>query len=195
MINVGLTGGIGSGKTTIAGYFADLGIAVYNSDLEARKLMQSSEDLRSGIIALFGSLAYNKDLLDRKYIASKVFNDSEALSRLNALVHPAVRIHFRKWRALQAGPYTIQEAAVIFESGTRASYDKVILVTAPEKERITRVMKRDGIVEEEVKARLHNQWSDLEKAKFADFIIVNSDREKIRSMVHAIHLELLKISG
>jgi dephospho-CoA kinase len=195
MINVGLTGGIGSGKTTIAGYFADLGIAVYNSDLEARKLMQSSDDLRSEIMELFGRLAYNNDLLDRKYIASRVFNDKEALHRLNALVHPVVREHFRKWRALQSGPYTIQEAAVIFESGARANYDKIILVTAAEEERIARVMKRDGIEEEEVKARLRNQWSDSEKAKSADYIIVNSDRKKARSKVRAIHLELLKISG
>ncbi len=195
MINVGLTGGIGSGKSTVAGYFQDLGVPVYNSDLEAKKLMQSSDELKSEIMGLFGPEAYDKGILDNKYLASLVFSDSEALNRLNALVHPAVRLHFLNWRALRQGAYTIQEAAIIFESGTQANYDKIILVTAPEEVRISRVMNRDGSEEEAVKARIRNQWSDSEKAKSADFIIVNTDLKKTRSKVRTIHWELMKISG
>ena len=194
MIVVGLTGGIGSGKTTVAKMFEDLNIPVYNSDQEAKLLMVNSKQLKVKIKELLGKNAYDKKVLNRKYIADKVFTNPELLAELNAIVHPAVRKHFIDWVVKQDSAYVIQETAIIFENSSQSKYDKIILVTAPEEVRIQRVMDRDKISIENIKERIANQWSDAEKLKYSDFIIENLDYKKTLRKVKEIHKQLLKIS-
>ncbi|MCW5516544.1 dephospho-CoA kinase [Muriicola sp. Z0-33] len=195
MMIVGLTGGIGSGKSTVAGYFKELGVPVYNSDKQAKKLMRNSKKLRKAIIKLLGEDAYIGKKLNRSVIAQKVFNNKELLEGLNHLVHPAVKQHFLKWARKQESNYVIQEAALLFENGSYKNYDKMILVRAPLSQRIARLLERDGSSESEIMARIKHQWSDEEKSALSDYLIDNIDLEKTRSEVALIHRELLKISG
>ena len=188
---VGITGGIGSGKSTIAAYFnSEYNIPVYYADAEAKKLMVSP-DLRTQIIDLLGVAAYNETDLDRKYVASKVFNDAQLLEALNAIVHPAVGEHFIKWARSQDAPYVLKEAAILFENNTEKLCDYVILVTAPEEVRIDRVLKRDQTTEAEIKSRMDKQWKDSKKIPLADFVIENTDLELSKKMVSKIHSQLL----
>tara|TARA_R110002051_G_scaffold192723_1_gene261267 strand:+ start:16820 stop:17401 length:582 start_codon:yes stop_codon:yes gene_type:complete len=189
---VGLTGGIGSGKSTVAELFEALGVPVYNSDKEAKKLMTRKE-IRNQISALFGEKAYLKGELNRQFIATKVFNNAILLEELNAIVHPAVKKHFIVWKNKQKYPYVIQETAILFENGLEGRFDTVILVTAPEEVRINRVTNRDKVTVEEVQARIANQWSDEEKSKRSDFIINNIDLTETTKKVHEIHIQLLKL--
>jgi len=195
MMRVGLTGGIGSGKSTVAGYFRDLGIPVYDSDTRARELMEGLPSLRDDITALLGPGAYTNGRLNRAYIAERVFNDPDLLAALNTLVHPAVRSDFQQWSLQQQAPYVLQEAAVLFENGGYKRLDHTILVTAPESTRVRRVMKRDQASREAVLARMKNQWDDLRKIPLADFVIENTRRERARSQARKIHRKLLKLSG
>ena len=172
---VGLTGGIGSGKSTVAHMFMELGVPVYDSDREAKALMTNSKALKKDIIALFGESAYLEQNLNRKYIASQVFSDKDLLKKLNAVVHPAVREHFTTWAKAKEAPYVIQESALIFEEQNEALYDAVILVTAPQETRLQRVMKRDAAKRKEVLNRMAHQLSDSEKAQMAKYTIQNID--------------------
>jgi len=193
MIRVGLTGGIGSGKTTVAGYFRDLGIPVYNSDQRARELMEADDELRQGISDLLGAGAYGDGGLNRGYIASRVFGDTALLKALNHLVHPVVRKDFLIWAGQQKAPYILQEAAILFENGAYEGFDKMILVTAPREIRIRRVMDRDSVSRESVVARMKNQWETSRKIPLADYVIENTDLEKTRLQVGRIHGELLQL--
>lgn len=195
MMIVGLTGGIGSGKSTVAGYFKELGVPVYNSDKQAKKLMRNSKKLRKAIIKLLGEDAYKGKKLNRSVIAQKVFNNKELLEGLNSLVHPAVKQHFLKWAGKQESNYVIQEAALLFENGSYKNYDKMILVRAPLTQRIARLLERDGSSESEIMARIKHQWSDEEKSALSDYLIDNIDLEKTRAEVALIHRKLLKISA
>ncbi len=195
MMIVGLTGGIGSGKTTVAGFFTDLGVPVYNSDKEARKLMQSSKKLKTEITELVGERAYESGKLNRKYIATTVFGDNDLLLKLNELVHPAVKKHFLKWVEKQKSDYVIQEAAILFENGSYKNYDKMILVKAPLNVKIARLMRRDASSKEDIEARMKNQWKDSKKSRLSDYIIDNTDLKKTRLQVDQIHGQLGKISG
>lgn len=188
---VGLTGGIGSGKTTIAEMFEKLKVPVYYADDEAKKLMQKSGPLRQGILALFGEKAYKGKDLNRPYIAGIVFRDHQKLRQLNALVHPAVEDHFRNWAGLQESSYVLQESALIFENRKQQQFDAVILVTAPLETRIERVMKRDGISKQNVVERIENQMSDSLKIQEATFVIHNTDLTKSRERVREIHEQLI----
>lgn len=190
---IGLTGGIGSGKTTVSGMFAELGVPVYNSDLEAKRLMQTSTSLRKKISALLGDEAYKGKSLQRPYIAGKVFKDADLLKKLNAIVHPAVKKHFRKWVARQDFPYVIQEAAILFENGSYTAFDSMILVTAPEEIRIGRIQERDGSTRESILERIGHQWKDDRKAALADYVIENTDLALTRNQVAVIHAELLEL--
>ena len=181
MMVVGLTGGIGSGKTTVATMFADLNVPVYNSDREAKSLMNNSKALRKQIKTLLGKEAYQEKILNRKFIADKVFVNPELLSELNKIVHPAVRNHFLEWKEKQKSNYVIQEAAIIFENSSHKNYDKIILVTAPEEIRIKRVIERDKLSLEKIKERIANQWSDDKKAQLSDFVIINLDLNALTS--------------
>lgn len=191
---IGLTGGIGSGKTTVAKMFADLGVPVYNSDREAKLLMVNSKKIRKEIKALLGERSYKKKVLNRKYIADKVFANPELLSELNKIVHPAVRDHFLEWSEKQDTSYIIQETAIIFENDSQSKYDYIILVTAPEAIRIERVSSRDTTSVEKIKERIANQWPDDRKVELSDYVILNIDLKKTQKRVKEIHKELLKIS-
>ena len=192
MRHVGLTGGIGSGKSTIAEYFKALGIPVYSSDARAKDLMESNGQLKVELIRLFGDKAYVNDCLNRTYIAELVFSNPELLDRLNTLVHPVVQADFMAWANLQNAPYVIQEAAVLFENGGYKNFDYTILVKAPLEERVRRVMVRDGVSREAVLSRIQNQRSDAQKEPLADFVIENLNLESSREIVLKIHELLLQ---
>ncbi|NND14709.1 MAG: dephospho-CoA kinase [Eudoraea sp.] len=191
---IGLTGGIGSGKSTVAEYFRGLDIPVFDSDLEAKKLMNENKNLQSEIIGLFGEKAYNNGILNREFLAGKVFQDPNLLGRLNELVHPAVRREFRDWVSKQDAPYVIQEAAILFEHGAYKLLDEMILVWAPKELRIKRVMKRDSKTRQQVLARMENQWGDTEKTALSDYIIENIHLKETQKQVSAIHASILNKS-
>ncbi len=195
MMTVGLTGGMGSGKTTVARLFAAQGIPVYDSDSMARKLMETPGKLMTGITELLGEEAYVGNKLNRSFIAGKVFDDKALLDRLNKLVHPAVKRDFRRWAAVQDAPYVIQEAAILFENGSYKEHDKTILVTAPEEVRVARILKRDGSSETEIRARMEHQWKDSRKEALAHFTIFNKNLESTRETVKEVHAKLLQTTG
>ncbi|MBT8285494.1 MAG: dephospho-CoA kinase [Flavobacteriaceae bacterium] len=192
MKKVGLTGGMGSGKTTVAKMFKELGIPVYNSDLEARRIMNENTEVRKAVKALFGDNAYENDQLNRAFIAKKVFGNSALLEELNKVVHPAVRKDFRDWAARQSAPYVIQEAAILFESGGHEHFDHMILVTAPKKTRIIRIKQRDQLSEKDILERMKHQWSEKRKKALADYVIHNSDLLGTNKKVRKIHEELIR---
>ena len=189
---IGLTGGIGSGKTTVAAMFTDLGIPVYIADQRARELTNSSEAIIDGIKKLLGKEAYVDGSLDRAFVSEQVFNDKELLDALNAIIHPEVGRDFTIWCDKQQSPYVIKEAAILFESGSYLGCDQVILVTADLEMRIERIIRRDGTDREHILARMSNQWSDQRKSELADFIIENNDLASTRAQVEQIHAQLLQ---
>jgi dephospho-CoA kinase len=186
---------MGSGKSTVGEMFAGLGVPVYNSDVEAKRLMGQSGEIKNAIEALIGKEAYEGNKPRRKVIAEKVFADSTLLEGLNAIIHPAVKRDFETWRKQQSAPYLIQEAAILFENGSYGKFDKIILVCAPKEERIRRIRARDGSSRMAVEARMAHQWDDARKAALADFVIENHDLGKTRSEVHLIHRKLMELSG
>lgn len=192
---VGLTGGIGSGKTTVAKYFEELGVPVYIADLEAKALMNRSKVIRRKLIALFGNEAYVENTLNRPFIAQQIFNDKDLLNDINAIVHPKVASHFKRWVNKQDSPYVISEAAILFENGSYKKYDYIITVTAPEHIRLQRVIKRDNSNKQKVEAIMANQWSDQEKIKRSDFVIENIDLEQTKIQVRKIHKKILKLTS
>lgn len=192
---VGLTGGIGSGKSTVAKMFVELGIPVYNSDVEAKKLMVTSSEVKMAITELLGKEAYDENTLNRSYIANKVFKDIELLEKLNEIVHPAVGKHFMEWVNRQNSPYVIQETALIFENNAQDKYDCTILVTAPIEARIQRVIDRDNVEEQAVVDRINNQMDDKQKVDLADFSIKNLELDKTKGKVNELHLKLLALSS
>lgn len=187
---IGLTGGIGSGKSTVARMFESLGIPIYYADREAKDLMISSESLRAGIIDLLGEEAYINNVLNRAYIAEIVFNNKDKLQSLNELVHPEVQKHFEIWVKNKDAPYVIQENALIFEKNQQDRYDQVVLVVADENTRIQRVMKRDDSSKDQVLERISNQLSDKEKIRFANFVINNDSLIETKNQVEMIHKKL-----
>lgn len=191
---IGLTGGIGSGKTTVAGFFKDLGIPVFIADEAGKDLMKTSAKVKSEIIDLLGPDSYIEDLPNRKYIASVVFNSAEKLEHLNKIIHPAVSQYFEKWKKGQTAPYVIYEAAILFESGGHKKCDAVILVTAPYEKRMERLQRRDPNSIAEIQARMKHQWSDEEKRKMANFEIINSEIAYTKEQVQNLHEILLNPS-
>lgn len=194
MIVVGLTGGIGSGKTTVASFFIELGVPVYNSDKEAKKLMTSSKKVKKAIIELLGKQAYKNKKLNKKYISKRIFNDDSLLIKMNGIVHPAVQKDFLAWARKQKAPYVIQETALIFENTKQDFYDFIILVTAPMKLRLARVMVRDSASKKEVLDRLKNQLDDDDKIPFSDYVIENIKLPNTKLKVEEIHNALLNNS-
>lgn len=192
MKRIGITGGIGSGKTTVSHLFQELGAPVYIADDEAKRLMHQSP-VKEEITALFGADAYDTNgWLNRKYIAAIVFKNKEKLNRLNAVVHPAVEKDFEDWVARQQAPYVIYEAAILYETGRYKQFDYTVLITAPVAVRIERLMKRDGASAREIKDRMKNQWPDEDKQKLADWVIHNEDLSVTIKEVMKIHEFLLK---
>ena len=183
---IGLTGGIGSGKTTIANYFAEKGIPVYIADDEARKITESPEILQS-IRALFGDEVFNNEKLDRVRVSQIVFNDTDKLKLLNEIIHPAVKKHFKNWVLQHSNfDFIVYETAILFESGSYKQCDVVISVIAPIETRIKRVMIRDSVSREEVLNRIKNQLSDEDLIKKSDFIIENNTIEETKHQVDKI---------
>jgi dephospho-CoA kinase len=191
MIKVGLTGNIGSGKSVVAAIFASLGAPVFHADSEARKLFDD-EKIKEQVRAVFGPDAFTPSAeVNRKVLAEIVFDDIKLLSQLNSIIHPAVRSAYHQWCRLHAEmPYTLYEAAILFESGHYQGMDKIICVTAPEALRIRRVMDRDGITAGEVSKRIANQWVEHKKIKLSDFVIRNDETESLIEQVIKIHREL-----
>lgn len=192
MMVVGLTGGIGSGKTTIAKMFEKLGISVYISDKEAQKLIESDENIKNRIKSSFGELAYINGKYNRKYIAEIVFKDKDKLSVINEIVHPEVVKHFLEWKTKQNSPYVIKESAILFESGAYQNCDYIITVTVPEQERIRRVVERDGVSEKSVRERIKNQWTDEKRISLSNEVINNINIEISSLKVQEIHSKLIK---
>lgn len=191
---IGLTGGIGSGKTTVANFFKKLGVPVYIADVEAKKIMNTSASIKKALISWFGEKSYLNNELNRKFISSKVFKDKELLQKLNNIVHPEVDKHFKVWVANQDQSYVIYEAAIIFENNAQSKFDYTILVTAPEDIKVKRVLNRDESTEQEVRNRMKNQWDDSKKEKLANFIIENIDLEDTKSQIYLLHTKLLSLA-
>ncbi|WP_339653680.1 dephospho-CoA kinase [uncultured Maribacter sp.] len=191
MIVVGLTGGIGSGKSTIAAMFRELGVPVYDSDERAKYLMNTSKKIRKQIVELLGEKAYLEDKLNRAYIAKKVFNNSDLLKNVNQIVHPMVRKDFLKWTKKQNAPYVIQETALLFENNAQEFYDSVILITSPIAMRIDRILSRDKSTKAQIVARMNNQLDDETKLKLTDFVIDNIDLKTTALKVLEIHEAIL----
>ena len=194
MMRIGLTGGIGSGKTTVAKVFEVLGIPVYYADDAAKKLMNEDEELKQKIKLQFGESVYTKGNLNKKQLADIVFNDPGKLDQLNALVHPATIKDAERWMQKQTTAYTLKEAALIFESGAQQNLDHVIGVTAPTPLRIQRTMQRDGITREEVIARMDKQMDDTIKMKLCDFLIKNDEQQMLLPQILDLHKKLLTLS-
>lgn len=197
MLHVGITGGIGSGKTTVCKIFEILGVPIYYADERAKWLMEHDKLLAEGIAGLLGGEAYSAEgKLNRAWISGKVFGDPGLLERLNALVHPAVALDGLEWQKQQAGrPYTLKEAALLFESGSYLFLDKIIVVTAPLELRMQRVMARDGVPMQAVKDRIDRQMAEEEKVQRADFVIYNDGNRMLIPQVMAIHRELVALAG
>ena len=181
MKKIGITGGIGSGKSTVCEIFRLLGVPVFHADIEAKNLQNNDLNIKYRIKELFGEDVYTPDgILDRKKMAGIIFNDQKFLEAINGIIHPAVRNCFQKWcENYQKLPYVLYEAAILYESGFASDFDRNILVIAEERLRIERVIKRDQITEENIKERIKNQMPDIEKVKKTDFIIENNNQSLI----------------
>lgn len=190
---VGLTGGIGSGKTTVAKQFQALGIPVYIADDEAKKLMNRSKIIKRKLIALFGDEAYKDNTLNRPFLADKIFNNAENLKKMNAVVHPKVASHFKNWVKKQIAPYVLKESAILFENGAYKDCDLIITVTAPLELRKKRLLKRDNTTLEKIQAIINNQWSDESKISKSHFVITNKDLEETKQQVQLTHNKIVNL--
>ncbi|MBL0201187.1 MAG: dephospho-CoA kinase [Chitinophagaceae bacterium] len=194
MLKIGITGGIGSGKSTVANLFEVLGIPVYNADLAAKRLMNEDVALKEKIKQQFGDDVYKNEKLDNKYLAQIVFSSEEKLHLLNSMVHPATINDANAWMLQQSTPYTLKEAALLFESGAAELLDYVIGVTAPAPLRLQRVMQRDNSSREDVMARMNKQMDEEIKMKLCNFIITNDEQQLLIPQVLALHETLLLLA-
>jgi dephospho-CoA kinase len=190
MKKIGLTGGIGVGKTYVSKIFKQMGIPIFNADEQAKKCMFEDTNLKSAVQLAFGENIYFKGVLQKEKLAKIVFNNSEALSKLNALVHPIVKQKFEYWCTLQSTFMVIKEAAILFESDAHLGLDAVVCVGAPEKLRIERLIKRDGSSVEQIESRISKQMPQVEKEELADFLIVNDEVQLLLPQVLAIITEM-----
>lgn len=190
---VGITGGIGTGKSFVSKIFKTFGIPFYDADKEAKKIMANSDVIKRALVEAFGNEVYTEDgSLNRKYLASKVFNNEKQLELLNSIVHPVVIEAGKIWADQQTAVYSLKEAALLFESLSYKGFDYNIVVTAPLELRISRVMRRDGISREEVLNRINNQMPEEEKIKMADFVIVNDEISPLLPQIEKIHQTILE---
>lgn len=194
MLRIGLTGGIGSGKTTVAAIFEVLGIPVYYADEAAKRLMDEDENVKVDVESNFGKEAYTDNNLNRKYISGIVFNNPDKLAVLNSIVHPATIKDADEWIQKQNSPYIIKEAALLFESAAHQKLDYVIGVQAPLELRILRVMKRDHVSREEILSRMNNQMDEKAKLALCDFIIINDEGQLVIPQVLRLHEKFLQLS-
>ena len=187
MKRIGLTGNIGSGKTTVASCFEILGIAVFNADKQAKLLMNKDVNLKQSLIAEFGKEVFLNNELNRKYLSNLAFNDDLVLKRLNALVHPVVQEAFEKWSIQQSGAYVIKEAAILFESNTYQSLDAIICISCPEEIRLKRILKRDDLSEKQVRQRMSHQWAEEKKISLSDYVITNDNSSLVMPQILSVH--------
>lgn len=194
VLKIGLTGGIGSGKSTAAQIFEVLGIPVYYADIAAKRLMNEDAALRSAITNIFGKEAYTNNSLDRKFIASIVFSDPTKLELLNELVHPATKKDGEEWMHKQTTPYAIHEAALIFEANVSDRLDYVIGVSSPIELRIKRAMERDKVTRAEILKRMNQQLGEDEKMKKCDFLLINDEQQLLIPQVLELHKRIIGLS-
>src|SRR4030095_1679758 len=194
MFRIGLTGGIGSGKSTVAHVFEILGIPVYYADKEAKRLMNEDPEIRKQLIAHFGQETYADNVLNRRFLAEIVFKDKEKLQLLNSLVHPITIARAEDWMLQHQTPYVIKEAALIFESGSQENLDYIIGVSAPLNVRIQRTMKRDNVSREEVLNRMKNQIQESIKMRLCDFVIRNDEQNLVLPQVLVLHEKLKRLA-
>ena len=193
---VGLTGGIGSGKTTIANLFAlHFSIPIYIADTKAKELVANNKQLQQEIVTLLGEEAFVEGRYNTSFVAQEVFSNKEKLDKLNAIIHPYVQQDFLQWKQSQQAPYVIKEAAILFESGSYRDCDFIIMVTAPLEERIERVMLRDKIDRETVEKRIKNQWNDEKKIELSTFVIENRESYKNLDKIEIIHSKIVKMTA
>jgi dephospho-CoA kinase len=195
MLKIGLTGGIGSGKSTVAQVFEMLGIPVFYADDEAKKIYDENEELKNLVIKHFGNESYTAGKLNRGFISSVVFNDKEKLDLLNSLIHPATMKQGEEWMKKQTSPYAIHEAALIFEAKVNTKLDYVIGVSAPEELRIERAMKRNNASRADVSKRISLQMNEEEKLKGCDFVLVNDEQQLLIPQVLALHDKLIALAN
>ncbi len=195
MLKIGLTGGIGSGKSTIARIFEVLGIPVYYADDASKRLMNENEELRDKIKQVFGEDAYLNGDLNRRYLSEQVFNDENKLALLNSFVHPVIIKDAEQWMQKQKAPYVIKEAALIFESGSQKNLHYVIGVKAPIELRLQRAMQRDNISGEQVKARMSQQMDEEAKLRLCDFVIINDEEQLVIPQVLKLHEKFLSVKS
>jgi dephospho-CoA kinase len=187
LIRIGITGGIGSGKSVVAGIFSVLGIPVFDADREAKRLMETDPELRRRITEKFGAEAYQRDKLNRKFLSSVVFNNPYQLEVLNSIVHPAAIAAAEHWARQQQAPYVVKEAALFFEAGSTEGIDFMVGVFAPQHLRIKRAMDRDGLTREEVMARMNRQIDETIKMRLCDFVIMNDEQQLLIPQVLDLH--------
>lgn len=189
MLKIGITGGIGSGKSTICNLFRNLGVPIFSSDEEGRKILNEDEEVREEIKKLYGQdMFHSNGEIDRPRLASLVFSDPTAMENVVNLVHPKVQAKYEKWCVKnESSPYTLKEAAILFESGYYHDLDKIINVFAPKEVRMERVIKRDKSIKEEVMKRMRFQYTDEERNKLADFILMNEDLDSLLPQVMELH--------
>jgi dephospho-CoA kinase len=190
---LGITGGIGSGKTSVCKVFEVLGIGVFSADIEAQRIMNNDMVIIRGINSIAGKDMYNDGSLNRTELASIVFNDKDILMKVNSLVHPAVFENFSRWTLTQSSPYVIMEAAILFESGGSQFMDRIATVAAPVEQRIERIIQRNKLSRDQVMNRMRNQMDDQEKIKRSDYIIQNSENDMIIPSILKIHNEILAL--
>jgi len=195
MLKIGLTGGIGSGKTTVARIFEVLGVPVYYADDAAKRLMNENDDLKNSVIKAFGADAYKDGKLNREYISAIVFNSKEKLQVLNSIIHPATINDALAWFKNQAAPYVVKEAALIFESGSQKELDFVIGVKSPFDLRVKRTMFRDHISLKEVQSRIDKQMDEEEKLRLCDYVIVNDEQQILIPQVLKLHEKILELAA
>lgn len=187
VIKLGVTGGIGSGKTSVCRVFNVLGIPVFSADQEAREIMENEGGIIRRINTITGKNLYRDGSLNRKELATLIFNNNVLLEKVNALVHPVVVDHFNKWEKEQSSPYVIMEAAILFESGASKYMDRIATIIAPKEERVERVVQRSGLTKEQVLERMRNQLNDDERIKRSDYVINNSENDMIIPSILKIH--------
>lgn len=190
MYKVGITGGIGSGKSRVCSLLEDYGVAVYDADSRAKGLMNDSQRLREALVERFGAEVYTDEGINRTYLAERVFSHPEELAALNAIVHPAVMDDFDLWASEQDGDYVVLESAILFEAHLEDRVDAVVAVMAPAPLRLERAMLRDGATREQIEARMNNQLSDEERVHRARYAIVNIDLEELAEDVEQLHRKL-----
>lgn len=195
MLKIGLTGGLGSGKSTVAHIFEVLSIPVYYADAASKRLMNDDEKVKEAVQTAFGKEVYPEGILDRKYLAEIVFRDEKKLEVLNSIVHPATLLDANEWMKKQTAPYIMKEAALIFESGSHQSLDHVIGVKAPLSLRLQRAIKRDNLSKEEAMSRINRQISEEIKMRLCDFIIVNDEQHMVIPQVLELHQKLMQMSS